>query len=240
MPALDAGIHVLLSFLVTKDVDGRVKPGHDKRAIVLSPDRWHLAAMHTAFAILGSIVNFAGGLSYVRAILKGEAVPNRVTWSLWALVPLIAGAAQLNSGVGISTLVVMSVGASPACVVIASYVAKSGAWKLGPFDYVCGACALAALALWAVTGDPVTAIVLSILGDFAAALPTVRKAWLAPETEDRPAYLFAFAGMILGMLSVREATFSAYAFNSYLLFASTALLLILYWPRASSRIEPTI
>jgi hypothetical protein len=187
--------------------------------------------MHTALAVLGAIVNFVGGLSYVRAILKGEATPNRVTWSLWALVPLIAGAAQLRSGVGISTLVVMSVGASPACVVIASFIADRGAWKLGPFDYVCGACALAALALWAVTGDPVTAIVLSIIGDAAAALPTVRKAWLAPETEDRGAYLFALAGMILGILSVKETTFAGYAFNAYLLFASTTLVVILYWPR---------
>ena len=195
--------------------------------------------MYTVFAIAGAVINFVGGLSYVRAILKGEAAPNRVTWFLWAFVPLIAGLAQLRSGVGISTLVVMSVGASPACVVIASFVAGTGSWKLGPFDYVCGACALAALALWAVTGDPVTAIVLSILGDAAAALPTLRKAWIAPATEDRLAYLISFVGMIAGILSIREATFSAYAFNVYLLIASGVLVLILYLPRASSHTEPT-
>lgn len=189
--------------------------------------------MHAAFAIAGAVINFVGGLSYVRAIFNGEATPNRVTWLLWAFVPLIAGLAQLRSGVGISTLVVMSVGASPACVVLASFVVHKGSWQLGPFDYICGACALAALALWAVTGDPVTAIVLSILGDAAAALPTLRKAWLAPATEDRPAYLLALIGMILGLLSVQEATFSAYAFNVYLLIVSGALVTILYLPRAS-------
>lgn len=194
--------------------------------------------MHGFFAISGAVVNFVGGLSYVRAILKGEATPNLVTWSLRALVPLIAGAAQLHSGVGISTLVVMSVGASPACVVAASFVARTGSWKLGPFDYVCGACSLAALGLWAVSGDPVTAIVLSILGDAAAALPTLRKAWIAPATEDRPAYLIALVGMILGMLSVREATFSAYAFNTYLLLVSGALVLILYLPRRRALADP--
>lgn len=187
--------------------------------------------MHTFFAIAGSIINFVACVSYVRAILKGDATPNRVTWFLWALVPLIADAAQWRSGVGISTLVVLSVGIGPACIVLASFVAGTGWWKLGPFDYVCGACSLAALALWAVTGDPVTAIVLSILADAAAALPTLRKAWLAPATEDRSAYLIAFAGMILGILSVREATFSAYAFNAYLVVVSGALVLILYWPR---------
>jgi hypothetical protein len=186
--------------------------------------------MHTLFAISGAAVNLAACLSYVRAILKGDATPNRVTWLLWALVPLIAGAAQLRAGVGISTLVVLSVGAGPACM-LASFAKGTGSWKLGPFDYACGACSLAALALWAVTGDPVGAIVLSIVADAAAALPTLRKAWLAPATEDRFAYLISFVGMILGILSVREATFSAYAFNAYLLVASGALVLILYLPR---------
>jgi hypothetical protein len=187
--------------------------------------------MPIAFAIAGCVINFVACLSYVRAILRSEATPNRVTWLLWALVPLIAGAAQWRSGVGISTLVVLSVGAGPACVVLASFVGGRGSWRLGPFDYVCGACSLAALALWAITGDPVTAIVLSILADAAAALPTVRKAWLEPATENRPAYLIAFAGMVVGILSVREATFSACAFNAYLVAASGTLVLILYLPR---------
>ena len=190
-----------------------------------------LRAMHIAFAIAGSVINFVACLSYVRAILRSEATPNRVTWFLWAFVPLIAGTAQWRSGVGISTLVVLSVGAGPACVVLASFVGGMGSWRLGPFDYVCGACSLAALALWAITGDPVTAIVLSILADAAAALPTIRKAWLEPATENRSAYLIAFVGMVVGILSVREATFSASAFNAYLVAASGTLVLILFLPR---------
>jgi hypothetical protein len=187
--------------------------------------------MHTLFAIAGAVINLVACLSYVRAILKGEATPNRVTWFLWAIVPLIAGAAQLRAGVGISTLVVLSVGAGPACVVLASFARGTGSWRLGPFDYACGVCSLAALALWAITGDPVTAIVFSILGDAAAALPTLRKAWLAPATENRSAYLISLVGMVLGILSVQEATFAAYAFNAYLVAASTTLVLVLYLPR---------
>jgi hypothetical protein len=82
--------------------------------------------MHTLFAIAGMAVNFAACLSYISAILKGEAAPNRVTWSLWALVPLIAGAAQLRAGVGISTLVVLSIGVGPACIVLVSFARGKG------------------------------------------------------------------------------------------------------------------
>lgn len=208
-------------------VSGEISP----RTVVPHRDRCEFGAMHTALAIIGAVVNFVACLSYVRAILKGEATPNRVTWSLWALVPLIAAAAQLRAGVGISTLVVLSVGAGPACVVLASFARGTGSWRLGPFDYLCGACALAALALWAITGDPVTAIVLSILGDATAALPTLRKAWLAPATENRSAYLISFVGMILGIFSVQQATFAGYGFNAYLVAVSAALVLILYLPR---------
>jgi hypothetical protein len=35
--------------------------------------------VHTLLAIAGSVVNFVACLGYVRAILKGEAMPNRVT-----------------------------------------------------------------------------------------------------------------------------------------------------------------
>src|SRR5271154_3715511 len=193
--------------------------------------------MHAFLAIAGSVINFVACLGYVRAILKGEASPNRVTWALWALVPLIAGVAQLRAGVGISTLVVLSVGTGPAFVVLASFVRHTGSWRLGPFDYVCGVCALAALALWALTGDPVIAIVLSILGDFAAALPTLRKAWLEPATENRSTYLISFAGMILGIFSVEQPTFAAYAFNAYLVAMSSALAAVCYWPRRRGVVE---
>jgi hypothetical protein len=206
--------------------------------VVPCGNQCQFANMHSVFAIAGSIVNFTACLNYVRAILKGEATPNRVTWSLWALVPLIAAAAQLQSGVGISTLVVLSAGTGPACIVLASFARGKGLWQLGPFDYVCGACALAALALWAVSGDPAIAIVLSILGDAAAALPTLRKAWLAPATENRSTYLISFVGMVLGIFSVQEATFAAYAFNAYLVLASTTLVLVLYWPRRRRLTDP--
>src|SRR5579871_5991616 len=96
--------------------------------IAASRDQCHLPPMPTLFAVAGSIVNFVACVNYVRAILKGEAAPNRVTWFLWALVPLIAGVAQLRAGVGVSTLVVLSVGAGPACVVLASFVKRAGSW----------------------------------------------------------------------------------------------------------------
>jgi hypothetical protein len=43
--------------------------------------------------------------------------------------------------------------------------------------------------------------------------------------------------MVLGIFSVQQATFSAYAFNAYLVTASATLVLILYWPRRTSGVS---
>jgi hypothetical protein len=50
------------------------------------------------FVILGAILNVIGGLSYLIDTIKGKAKPNRVTWFLWALAPLIAFTAELKQG----------------------------------------------------------------------------------------------------------------------------------------------
>ena len=52
MPALVAGIHVLLSFRGEKDVDSRVKPGHDEGEGQARRVR-NIASFHCHFGPLG-------------------------------------------------------------------------------------------------------------------------------------------------------------------------------------------
>lgn len=40
--------------------------------------------------ILSAAVTLYFALGYVRATLKGWVIPNKVTWFLWALAPMIA------------------------------------------------------------------------------------------------------------------------------------------------------
>lgn len=52
------------------------------------------------FVILGAIIGFIGGLSYLVSTIKGKTRPNRATWFLWALASLIAFSAEIKQGVG--------------------------------------------------------------------------------------------------------------------------------------------
>lgn len=99
------------------------------------------------FVIFGALFNLIGGSSYVIATLEGRARPNRVTWFIWAVAPLIAFIAQLTQGVGLRSLMTFMVGFMPLLVFIASFVNKKSYWKLTNFDLFCGFLSLVGLAL---------------------------------------------------------------------------------------------
>ena len=184
--------------------------------------------IHASLAIAGALLNVLAGVSYIKATLEGEAKPNRVTWLLWSVAPLIATAAQLASGIGISTLIVFASGFMPFCVFLASFANRSAYWRLGGFDYACGLASILALVFWATTRNPITAIIFSILSDGLGALPTLKKAYLHPHTEDRRTYLIGMFGAFLGAFSIIDHSFAGYAFNAYLCALYVGMTGLLY------------
>ena len=70
--------------------------------------------------IVGAIVNLTGAISYIKETLKGNTKPNKVTWLLWAIAPLIATFAALSDGVRLSVLPIFMSGFGPLLVFIAS------------------------------------------------------------------------------------------------------------------------
>ncbi len=135
---------------------------------------------------------------------------------MWALAPMIATAAQLTGGIGLSTLMVFLSGFGPLVIFICSFANKKAYWETNRFDYICGALALCGLVLWYVTKNQDLAIVFSILSDFCAAVPTYRKIWSHPESENGPTYVLALVATVIGFFCVQQQSFTGYGFISYL------------------------
>src|SRR5581483_5835501 len=98
------------------------------------------------FVILGAVITAAGLVAYIRATLRGVTQPNRVTWLLWALAPLLAFAVEIHEGVGLQSLMTFTVGFGPLLVFLASFRSAGAVWEIRPLDYVCGALSLGGLA----------------------------------------------------------------------------------------------
>lgn len=195
------------------------------------------------FVIVGAALNFTGSIGYVRSVLRGEARPNRVSWIMWTLAPLIAFAAELHEGVGLQSLMTFMVGFGPLMVVIASFVNRKSTWKLTSFDLVCGLLSVLGLILWLITRHGNIAIIFSILADGTAALPTVVKSYNEPETEHYLVFMLGAISAGITLLTIDHWTFANYGFPLYIFLICsvlTALIKFRLGKKISQAFKPAI
>src|SRR3989338_858108 len=182
--------------------------------------------LHENFVYVGVVLSFLGALSYLIDILKGKAKPNKVTWFVWALAPLIAFWATVQQGVGVQSLFTFMVGFNPLLIFIASFVNKKAYWKITKLDLTCGALAILGLFLWQITDIPNLAIFFGILADGIAAITTVIKSYREPETENPNVFLGSGIAALITLLTIKVWNFEQYAFPAYI-FGICALIYVL-------------
>ena len=176
------------------------------------------------FVLVGALFNLAGSGTYAYNTLKGKTKPNRITWFLWALAPLIAFSAQLNEGARWESIMTFMVGFGPLLIFLASFVNRKAFWKITRMDIVCGLVSVLALVLWLVTGTGTIAIIFSILADFIAAIPTLVKAFNDPDSEHPSVFRNGAISATITLLTIDKWEFANYAFAGYIL----VICLILY------------
>ncbi len=179
------------------------------------------------FVILAAVIGFSGTLGYLISTLKGETKPNRVTWIVWAIAPLLAFGAELSKGVGIQSLMTFVVGFGPLLVLLASFVNKKSEWKLGRLDFICGGLSVLGLILWLVLREGNIAIFFAITADGLAAIPTIVKSFYFPETENYFGFLAPAIGAGITMLTIQNWSFAQYGFPLYILLVCILLTLLI-------------
>lgn len=73
------------------------------------------------FAIIGAVIGSLGGLYYLYDTITGKAQPNRVTWLLWGIFPLIIFVAQRAQGIESISWTSLVAGLVPLLIVAASF-----------------------------------------------------------------------------------------------------------------------
>jgi hypothetical protein len=179
------------------------------------------------FVYLGAAIGALGTGIYLRDTLRGTTQPNRVTWLLWAVAPLLAAAVEFHAGVGLRTLTTFMIGFMPLLVFAASFHNPAAIWKIRRLDYACGAMSLAGTVAWLITRDGVVAIAAAIAADFLAGVPTVMKSWTHPESETVASYAGAVASTGILLLTVDRWTTAVVAFPIFIFcMASVEVLLV--------------
>jgi hypothetical protein len=185
--------------------------------------------------IVAAVVSLLAAFAYIRSMFRGGAKPNRMSWLMWAIAPIIAALAMVSNGVTWPAVPVFMSGISPLLIFLASFFIKESYWKLSPLDYACGALSALALVLWWVTKEPFTAIVFAIGSDALAGVPTVKKTWTNPKTESPWPYITGVFGAFASLAVVSLWTFSEYAFPIYLLGVNFLVVLVIYRPKPNPK-----
>ena len=170
-----------------------------------------------------------GAYDYLRDTLAGKTKPNRVSWSLWALAPLISLGAAFDADADVwASIRVLVGGIVPAVIFFASFINKNSYWRLGRFDWFCGGLSLAALVFWQLADSPLVAVLLATAANTLATIPTLVKAWNYPETESRLIFITSFTSAILIIPAIPVWTIANSAFQIGLMLTTGALLVAIY------------
>jgi hypothetical protein len=178
------------------------------------------------FAIIGAIIGSLGGFYYLYETIVGKTQPNRITWLLWGIFPMVIFVAQRAQGVEGLSWASFVAGFTPLLIVAASFFNRKAYWKSEPRDYYLMAAAIVGIILWAITDNPNLALLFALLADMLAGIPTLIKAYRHPESESWIAYAISTLGFGISFLSVQAYDFEHAAFVAYLFVMNGVLGLL--------------
>jgi len=166
---------------------------------------------------------------YIRDTLRGHTKPNRVSWALWSIPPFIGTAAALTSGADIwPTMLTLLIGVMSLLVFLVSFHNSQSYWQITRFDLICGSFSLLALLVWGVADSPRLALLLAIVADIFASLPTILKTWRHSETETGLTYAMALLSVIMILPSIPVWNIENCSFQIWLLVLNITLCICAY------------
>ena len=179
--------------------------------------------------LLAGLLSLAAFVPYIIAIVKGATKPNRATWWIWTINGLILLASYYASGA--ESTVWVAVGYFVGSLLTAVLALRYGEGGWSPFDRSCLLGAALGLLFWWMFNSSIVALVTTLFVDFAGALPTIRKAYRAPETEDRVAWGLFISGNTVNLLAVEAWSFAIAVYPVYMFLASGTIAVLVLRPR---------
>lgn len=169
--------------------------------------------------IIGSIavtLTFVAYIPYYRDILESKTHPHVYSWSLWSLLTILLVGLQIKGGAGPATWVTAAAGLL--CIGVVFLSLKNGKKDITKSDKIVALLSLMAMGFWLIADQPVVSIVLVIIADALAFIPTIRKSWYKPYSETLSLYITNALRFFLTLAAVETYTFLS---TSWIVFWAT-------------------
>lgn len=153
-------------------------------------------------ALIAAGLAIIGNVPYLRDTLKRKIRPHPYTWFVWSVVSFITFFGQLLKGGGYA---VIATGAAEMFTILIFLAGLRNGFKdVSRTDTIFLVVALAGIVPWYLTKDPTISVIIAVCIDLVAFIPTFRKAWKRPETENPILYFMNVVRHILVLVSINS------------------------------------
>ncbi len=185
---------------------------------------WTIAfgGIATAIAVYSYIPYFIG-------IYKGTTKPHSFSWFLWGILTVIAFVIQILNDAGPGAWVTGFT--MIACLFIAACGIRHFHENVRPIDWGCLIFSLLAIPIWLITDEPILAVLMITLIDYVGTYPTIRKSWVAPETEVAQTYFLSSVKFIFSIFAMSDINFVNSFYPAALIVLNFSVVFLLLYRR---------
>ncbi len=181
--------------------------------------------MNQIFLALSIIAGFVSPIIGVASVLKGSFRPQRMTRFLIFLVSLLFVGTLYAQGDRNSIYMASAQLLGSAALFYLSL--KRGMGGNTRLDWIVFVMALVSLVVWQTNNNPLLGLLMSIVTDFIAFVPTLIKTWKYPGTEEWKFYMSDVVASFFSILSIVAFSLSNVVFPVYILLINTTSVLMI-------------
>jgi hypothetical protein len=167
---------------------------------------------------------------YIRSMQQGRTRPHAFSWIIWALVTFVVFLAQLAGHGGAGAWPIGVSGLITIYIAVLAY-RRHADRHITRVDWVFLATALAALPVWALTSDPLAAVVLLTGVDLAGFGPTFRSAYQRPYDEPIGFYLLGTLRNTLAIAALEHYSLTTVLFPAAVAASNLVFVAMVVWRR---------
>jgi hypothetical protein len=177
------------------------------------------------FSAISVIIGLLAFLPYLKSTISKKTKPHAFTWLIWGITQ---GTASVGLWVGGGGIGAISLTIGTVLVFVIFFMSlKHGEKNITKSDKIVLTLALSAIAIWLFLDNPFLAVLLVSLIDVSGYIPTFRKSYNKPWTENPVSWgMFTF-GNIFAILALANYNFLTLSYITAISSANIILLIFL-------------
>lgn len=181
--------------------------------------------MKVILGLIAAIISVICYIPYIITTIQGKTKPNVATWTTWMILSIVVTASSFAAG-AFNTLWVPLFGVIGQGA-IAFLAIKQGKGNWSKFDLICLFFVGLGLAFWWHFNSPIIALVMTLTVDLIGVLPTFKKSYEEPESENLLTWVLYLVSSIFLIFSVESWSLALGLFPLYLFSVNLIIVLLL-------------